>query len=102
MNQRMFDATLLTRATTPDAYNEQVEKWEVEQKPIRCFIYANAGQTATMEEVQTTQYQLVAITKDKRPKEKDKLLFDNKTYTINSIIPTHRMTQLFLMEDNPI
>ena len=102
MNQRMFEATLMARTTTPNAYNEQVENWEVLDKPIRCFIYANAGQTATLEEVQTTQYQLVAITKDTRPKEKDKLLFEGRIYTITSIIPTHRLNQLFLMEDNPI
>ena len=102
MNQRMFDASLLIRTTTPNAYNEQVEKWEIADKPIKCFIYANAGQTATMEEVQTTQYQLVAITKDIRPREKDKLLFNERVYTITSIIPTHRLNQLFLMEDNPI
>ena len=102
MKQRMRDATLLQRTVEPDAYNQQIEKWEVAEQPIECFIYASGGQTAILEEVQTTSYQLVAITKDERPKEKDKLMMDNRIYTINSIIPTHRLNQLFLMEDNPI
>lgn len=103
MNQRFVEATYIKREVGVTPYGERKEVWVEDSYPIEIIIYyAVNGATATSNDVETTAYSVVALTEDNRPNEQDKIKYSGKTYLIDHMIPTHRLTQLFLKEEAPI
>lgn len=98
MIRNMQTAALLRKTTTPNEYNEQIEKWEV-IGDIECFIYTSTGETSTLNDVISIHSTHTGLTKEKEVREGDKILYDAETYTVKFITPTRRQRVMSLELD---
>lgn len=99
MIRNSVKASLLKRQKQTNDWNEQIEFWKTEEEPIEVMISVATGSAEVMNSVLSIKSTHIGLTKDKRPKEGDKIQVDNTTYVIDYVIPTHRMTQLMLTSE---
>ena len=100
MIRRMEKAKLLKRAVSQNEWGEQVLSYEEQSVPVDAAISALQGNYNSANNVLTTASTHIALTRDKRVSEGDKIVYQGHTYICTFVNASTRLIQLWLsLED---